>query len=265
MQRACSPAPDGHILITAASSGLGAALAEYYAARHMQLSLLGRDRSRLGSVAASCTSLGGRVTTDLCDVRDAEAMGATLAAIDDRAAVTVLIANAGIGGNAALSPATGELREAAHDLVETNFLGLINTVSPMLPRFVKRRFGHVVLISSLAGYSGLPQAPIYSASKAAVRIYGQGLRRMLRPAGVGVTIVCPGFIDTPMSASLPMSRPFLVPRDEAARRVAKAIERRAAEVAFPWPLALASRLDRWLPHAVGDRLMSALTSLGDRR
>jgi short-subunit dehydrogenase len=264
-RRAGPNSVDGHVVITGASSGLGAALAQHYAATGARLSLLGRDQARLNSVASICASLGCDATPVRCDVRDAEAMSAVLTQIDDRSSVTLLIASAGIGGKAALSPATGELREIAYELVETNVLGLINTVSPLLPRFVSRRSGHLALVSSIAGYSGLPQAPVYSASKAAVRIYGEGLRRLLRPAGVGVTVVCPGFIDTPMSASLPLSRPFLVPIESAARRVARAIENRSAEVAFPWPLAVASRLDRWLPSAIGDRLMAVVASLNGHR
>ena len=122
---------------------------------------------------------------------------------------------------------------------------------------VERRAGRIGIISSLAGHCGLPQSPAYSASKAAARVYGEGLRRLLEPSGVSVTVVCPGFIDTPMSASLPVRRPFLVSADTAAARIAGAMARRKAEISFPWQLALTMQLGLWLPRPVTDRLLAA--------
>jgi short-subunit dehydrogenase len=118
-----------------------------------------------------------------------------------------------------------------------------------------RGAGHIAIIGSLAGYLGLPHAPAYSASKAAVRVYGEGLRRLLKPAGVRVTVVCPGFIETPMSASLPMPLPYVWPVEKAARRIVRAIARRKAEAAFPWQLVFAIRLTRLLPRPVADLLI----------
>ena len=253
-----------HVVITGASSGLGAALAEVYAARGAGLTLLGRDRDRLGAVAKRCSHNGAGVETICCDVRDVDAMCVALGDLDDRNPVTLLIANAGIGGRAALAGPAAELPEAARHLIATNVTGLINTVTPLLPRFVERRAGQVAIISSIAAFSGMPQAPAYSASKAAARVYGEGLRRLLGRSGVAVTVVCPGFIDTPMSASLPTARPFLVPVDQAALRIANAIAQQRAELTFPWQLAVAARFDRWLPATLGDRLVSAAAAWSTR-
>ena len=93
----------------------------------------------------------------------------------------------------------------------------------------------------------MPQAPLYSASKAAIRIYGQGLSRLLEPKGIRVTVICPGFVDTPMSASVPGERPFLWTTERAARRIMARLARGEREIAFPWPLAALARLANFLP------------------
>ena len=249
--------PPPHVAVTGASSGLGAALAEWHARQGARLSLFGRDRVRLGQCADRCKALGAEVAPYSCDVLDAAEMTRRLIEADDLAPVTHLIANAGIGGSVALAPACGESGDAARLLIATNMTGLVNTLTPLLPRMVERRDGRIGIISSLAGYSGLPRSPAYSASKAAARVYGEGLRRLLEPSGVSVTVVCPGFIDTPMSASLPMRRPFLVSSDKAAAQIADAMARRKAEISFPWQLALTMQLGLWLPRPVADRLLAA--------
>jgi short-subunit dehydrogenase len=254
-----------HVVITGASSGLGAALAERYASTCSRLSLFGRDQARLADVAARCARPNLDIGTIVCDVRDADAMIEALGELDDLAPVSLLLANAGIGGRAAMVGPSGEIPSVAHQLIATNFVGLINTVAPLLPRFVQRRSGHVVIISSLAAFTGLPQSPVYAATKAAARSYGEGLRRLLAPSGVGVTIVYPGFIDTPMSATLPAARPMLIPPDQAAARIFSAVRRRRPELAFPWPLALAARADRWLPIFLGDFLMARASNWNNKR
>ncbi|MGE0698337.1 MAG: SDR family NAD(P)-dependent oxidoreductase [Hyphomicrobiaceae bacterium] len=248
-----------HVVLTGASSGLGAALAECYAASGDSLLLMGRDEGRLGEVAVRCRRLGAEVHSVACDVRDASRMEWALGEADARLSVTHVVANAGFGGAAALTGVAGEHPDAARQAFDVNLIGVVNTIAPLLPSLVARRSGRVAIIGSLAGYSGMPQAPAYCASKAAVRTYGQGLRRLLAPAGVGVTVVSPGFIDTPMSASVGIARPFLVTADKAAARIVDAVERGRAELAFPWPLALAARIDRWLPAGISDRLVAALS------
>jgi short-subunit dehydrogenase len=244
-----------HVLITGASSGLGAALARHYAGEGCRLSLFGRDRARLEDTAAGCRGRAAAVDLFVCDLRDSEATARALEAADAQAPVDLLFANAGVGGAGALGGPAGEALVQAHAVFETNVLGVINTVVPLLPNLVARRRGHIVLMGSIAGLMGLPQSPAYSASKAAVHTYGEGLRRLLRRSGVSVTVVCPGFVETPMSASLPMERPFLWSADRAAAEVARAVARKRRRAIFPWQLAWVAEAARHLPAALVDRLI----------
>jgi short-subunit dehydrogenase len=251
-----------HVVITGASSGLGAALARFYASRGTKLSLIARDRTRLEQVAAVCRQSGADADFHVADVTDAAAITDALLACDSRLTVELVIANAGIGGKAVLAPREGETGDLARRIIATNTFGVINTVTALLPRLIARQRGQVALISSLNGFSGWPDCPAYSASKAAVNVYGEGLRLLAARAGVRVTVVCPGFIDTPMSASLPMQRPFLWSADRAAAYIARALARGQRRVLFPWPLAMGARLLAVLPPAVSDRILMHLR-IGD--
>jgi short-subunit dehydrogenase len=111
-------------------------------------------------------------------------------------------------------------------------------------------------MSSLAAYVGLPHSPLYSASKAAVRVYGQALRRLLAPSGVRVTVVCPGFVETPMSASVPGPRPLIWSVDRAAERIVRGIARNEREVSFPWALAVLGRMADILPAGFVDSFLA---------
>lgn len=244
-----------HYLITGASSGLGSALAIYLAARHHPLTLLGRNSEVLRSVADDCRGLGAPVEELCCDVRDVKSMDQGLLGADDRLCVDVVIANAGIGGSAVLASAQGEAASLAREVMDVNLGGTINTVTPLMDRFVARGTGRFVVVSSMAAFEGLAEAPAYAASKAAVRIYGHGLRRLLAPHGVAVTVVTPGFVETPMSASLPFKNPFEWSAKRAAERIVAGIERDEAEIAFPWQLRLGVAVAGYLPVSIVDKML----------
>jgi len=252
-----STAPQ-HILLTGASSGIGAALARQYARAGRRLSLLARNPSRIEDVARDCRSAGAEVVCEVGDVTDAAAMQQWVEQCDNREPIDMVIANAGIGGKAVMAPRTGETPTAAAQILATNILGVVNTVIPVLPRLVARRRGHVVIMSSLAAYVALPDTPLYSASKAAVRVYGHGLRRLLAPSGIGVTVICPGFVATPMSASIPTRLPFLWDAERAARHIKGGISRGHREISFPWPLAAMVRLAAILPSSIIDPILTRM-------
>jgi len=244
-----------HILITGASSGIGAALARCYAREGTRLSLVARNEERLDQVARECRTAGARTEWKTIDVVQSEAMRAWIEECDGQQPINMVIANAGIGGDKVIAPAAGEPLLIAREIVETNILGVTNSVIPLLPRFVARGRGHVVIMSSLAALVGLPDAPLYSASKAAVRVYGHGLRRLLGPKGIRVTVVCPGFVATPMSASVPGHRPFLWSAERAAARIVTGLRRDKREISFPWQLAALTRFAAALPPSLIDPLL----------
>jgi short-subunit dehydrogenase len=257
MKLQASTAPR-HLVLTGASSGIGAALARQYARDGRRLSLLARDASRLENVVRDCRAMGAQVDSDIGDVTDAAAMQQWIERCDECTPIDMVIANAGIGGKTVMAPRTGELPAVAAQILATNILGVVNTVIPVLPRLVARGRGHVVIMSSLAAYVAIPDTPLYSASKAAVRVYGHGLRRLLAPSGVGVTVVCPGFVATPMSASIPARLPFLWNAERAARYIESGVSRRRREISFPWPLATVTRLAAILPSFIIDPLLNRM-------
>jgi len=167
--------------------------------------------------------------------------------------VDVLIANAGMSTTTA-----GTLLDAkeAGDVISVNVIGVVNSVAAVLPDMVRRGDGHLVAISSLASFRGLPKSGPYSASKAAVNAFFESMRLDLRQSGVAVTVIHPGFIRTPMTARRKRKLPFLLEVDDAACRIIKAVERRARDYAFPWQLASLVRVIRHMPGALYDRFAS---------
>ncbi len=232
------------IVITGASSGIGEALAERYAGPGIALALTGRDAARLAAVAARCRAAGATVTAGVLDTADRVAMAAWLAAVEAAAPVDLVIANAGI------SAGTGggvETEEQARRILSVNLDGVLNTIHPLLPAMRLRRRGQVALMASQAGFRGLPGAPAYCASKAAVRVYGEALRGDLAAEGIGVSVICPGFVKSRMTAVNRFPMPFLMETDAAARAIERGLARNAARIAFPWPMVAAVWLLALLP------------------
>lgn len=241
--------PLSHILITGASSGIGAALACRYAAPDMRLTLGGRDRGRLEAVAATCREKGAQIEPLCIDVTDRAAMTQWIEAADDSAALDLVVANAGISAGMG-GRANGESPEQVRRLFDTNLYGVLNTVDPILPRMAARGRGQIALMSSLAGFRGWPGAPAYAASKAAVRSYGEGLGGAIAASGVHIAVICPGFVESRMTAVNTFPMPFLMPAEKAANIIARGLERGKTRIAFPWPVYAAV----WLGALMPDRL-----------
>lgn len=247
-------APFRAVIITGASSGLGATLAKAYAGSAVALGLLGRDRPRLEETARACEGKGASVRVAAIDVADASAMASWLCQFDREHPVELLIANAGTSaGPDPDSPSEGV--ETAARQVRVNLLGAINTIEPLLPALCRRGRGRVAVVASIAAYRGLPYSPAYCASKAGLRAYAEALRSRLAPRGVGVTIVCPGFFDSPMTDRFDGPTPFLLGGDEAARIVKRGIDRGRRRVAFPWPLVLGLQFCDIAPAIIGDAIL----------
>lgn len=243
--------PFRSILITGASSGLGEALAFDYAAPGMTLFLSGRDAARVETVAAACRSRGAVATGHVIEVTDRDAMAGWIAACDTQAPLDLVIANAGVAGSAAES---GIAAEALH-VLPVNIDGVVNTVLPALEAMRRRKRGQIAIMSSLAGFRGFATAPAYGASKAAVRVWGEGLRLRVARDNVGVTVICPGFVKSRMTDANDFHMPFLMDAPRAARIMRRGIDANRARVTYPWPMAAVVWLLAALPPALTDRLV----------
>ena len=243
------------ILITGASSGIGAALGRHYAAPGVTLFLGGRNEQRLKAIAAVCREQGADVCTCVGDVTDANAMRQWVVESDIQAPLNLVIANAGAGMGAI---DLAGLQAAAVDSAAINIGGMFNVIHPAIERMGLRgprvADGQVAIMSSIMGYMGIARSPAYSFSKGSARLYGQALRGALRPTGIGVSVICPGYVDTPLNKYNKSPMPFMVPVDVAAQTIAIALARNKGRITFPWQIRLIGRIGLCLPNALLDRL-----------
>ena len=235
------------ILITGASSGIGEALAAHYAGPGVFLALSGRDAARLAAVAACCRVAGAEVAAETVDAADRAAMAAWIAALEP---LDLVIANAGIDG------AGVEGLERFYRTFEVNVGGVLNTVLPVLEPMAAQGRGQIAIVASLAGLRGLPSAVAYSASKAAVRALGEGLRGRYRAQGVRVNVILPGFVASRITAGNRFRMPLLWPADRAARHIASRLARDQGRIAFPWRMYAGAWLLGVLPQPFVDWLLA---------
>lgn len=245
-----------HVAITGATSGLGWELAKLYAGEGHSLLLTGRDEGRLREIRQICTGLGAQVETKVIDTTDFPAMEAWLSKAYPDMPIDVFVANAGIGGAEVLVSGGAEHADLARRILDVNATATINAIATLIPFMMERRSGRIVVVGSISAKIGLPQSPVYCASKAALSVYADSIRRALKPHNVQVTTVLPGFIDTPMSRSLEMVRPWCWPVEKAARRIARDVEKGAARSVFPWQLRFLIGMANLLPAAVSDRILN---------
>lgn len=250
------------IVITGASSGIGKALALRYARKRTVLGLMGRSIARLNKVADECRQLGAAVQVAVLDVRARSEMEQWLQDFDNRTPIDILIANAGVMAGRPTDAAI-ESSPASNALLETNVLGVLNSIQPVLPQMMARRRGQIGIVSSLAAFVPLPDAPSYCASKSAVLTYGLALRSALRQSGIGVSVVCPGYVMTPMMQQESGWKPFAIPPDTAADIIVRGLRRNRSIIAFPFLFALVTRVGGLLPDSVRRWTMPRFT-VGER-
>jgi NADP-dependent 3-hydroxy acid dehydrogenase YdfG len=243
------------ILITGASSGIGRALALLYACQGVALSLIGRDRERLEDAAAAARAQGAEVSLGLLDVRDQDAMARWIKAADARRPFDLVIANAGI--TTGLAPgATAEDPGAVRAIIGINLIGVLNTVEPVIAPMCARGSGQIAFIGSIAGVRGLPYAPSYCATKAAVHAYSESLRGRVAASGVRVSLIIPGFVKTPLNDSIDAIKPLEISATKAAILIKHGLERGRPTIAFPRLLYLLARFSRILPIWLVDKVMA---------
>lgn len=242
------------ILITGASSGIGAAVALAYAQHYGQggctLTLSGRDADRLQAVATACRASGATVSATVIDVTDQAAMRQWISDADTAAPLDIVLANAGISG--------GEDEATTRRIFDINLTGVLNTVHPALDCMIARGRGTIGMVSSIAGNRGLPSAPAYSATKAAVLAYGEGLRGRYAHRGVAICVICPGFVRSRITDQNTFSMPFFMEADRAAQIILTGLNKGTAKISFPWQMRCIGWILRALPSGLGTRLLSRL-------
>lgn len=246
-------------LITGAASGVGKQLA-------IELAREGAIIAAIDLAAESLTALeshlsGAKFAWQIADVTDRAALGPAVAKLEERLGpIDLLFANAGVGTE------TSALNFKAADferIVSVNLIGVSNSVEAVLPGMIARKRGHIVGISSLASFRGLPRMAGYCASKAGLNALLDSLRVELRETGVSVTTVCPGWIRTPLTDQVEHEMPELMEVDHAARQILSAVARRRPFYAFPRRSARRVHLAGMLPCGVSDwlvfRMLRAMT------
>jgi short-subunit dehydrogenase len=243
------------ILITGASSGIGAALARAEARAGVTLLLWGRDGARLEEVARDCRARGAEVLSQSFDLRDAAGFMARLAAADSATPMDLAVFNAGLGGTAPETCAA-EVPETARAVAEVNFVAPVVGANLIAEAMAKRGGGQIVLVGSIAESYPLPMAPTYSATKAGLRMFAEALRLRLAKHRVQVTLVSPGFIDTPMSRKVTEPKPFLMDADKAAAIISRRVAEGAETIVVPWQFRILRVVTGLLPRALLRRALS---------
>jgi short-subunit dehydrogenase len=241
--------PDRTILITGASSGIGAALARAHARSGVTFLLWGRDEARLNETAAQCRALGASATIRAFDLRDAAGFAAQLVAADALSPIDLVIFNAGLGGTVPQG-AFAESPQTVQAIAEVNFVAPVVGASAIAHAMAWRGRGQIVLVGSITESFPLPMAPTYGATKAGLKLFAEALGMRMTKYGVTVTLVSPGFIDTPMSRQVTEPKPFLMDADTAARIIARKIAAGARTIVVPWQYAVIRGFTDFLPRAL---------------
>lgn len=236
-----------NILITGASSGIGAALAVYYADHGAAtLFLCGRNKERLENVAEKCRYRGAKVETKVLNVTDEAGVCAWINECDEKAPLNLVFANAGVSTGA-------ETKENIYNTFNTNVFGVLNTITPAIEIYKKRKDGtpkSIAITASIAGYHGLPACPSYSATKACVKAYGEALRENLKKEGIHLSVICPGFVRSRITDKNNCPMPFFMEAEKAASIIASGVERNVGLIAFPFLMRLAVYLLSILPNCL---------------
>lgn len=244
-----------NVLITGASSGLGRALAIELSKKSQNLFLCARNFENLQETKNLCQNSNANIYLKILDVKDEIASQNYIAEIEETFALDLVIANAGIsGGTAQGTESFTQIKE----IFDTNLYGVLNIVQPIIEKMTSRKSGQIVIISSLAGFVSLPSSPAYSASKSAVRIYGEALRGNLAEFGIKVNIACPGYIKTKMTAVNNFYMPFLMDSTKASQKIINGVEKNHGRIIFPIIFYFLIRVLLSLPFFLVEKIMKKL-------
>lgn len=245
------------ILITGATGGIGQALAREYAAPGIHLIVQGRNQEQLRSIEKTCTALGATVDTRVLDLTVNHELCQWLYAVCDNTVPDLVLVNAGVNTNMGLHY-QGESFAEMNNLIEVNIRAAMTTVQMILPGMRERGSGQIALISSLAGYYGLPMTPSYSASKAALKAFGESLRAGLAAEGIQINVVMPGYVASDMCHAMPGPKPFQITATDAAKRIRRGLEKNQGRITFPFPLNFGCWLLAVLPPSISAWFLKSL-------
>ncbi len=243
------------ILITGASSGLGKMLAENYAKPGITLFLTGRNKDRLLETVILCETKGASVLSNNIDITDRETLKQWILECDKLKNIDLIIANAGISAGTSYGV---ETENQVYDIFNTNIFGTLNTIQPIILNMVERKNGQIAIISSMSSFIGMPSCPAYSSSKACITAYGEALRGYLKEYNIGVSIVCPGFIKTPLTDKNNFKMPFLMSVERASNKIINGLSKNKGLIVFPFILYITLKILRFLPFSLTNYIMSKL-------
>lgn len=228
--------------VTGAGSGIGEAVSLRLARDGWQVAASARSREDLDSLAGK----DPLISAFPLDVTDGQAVADAVAAIEARLGpIELAVLNAGTYKPVSAKDFTAEKVAANFDV---NVMGTAKCLEPLIPRMIERRRGHIAVVSSLTGYVGLPTAAGYGATKAALINMCAALEPELAVHGVRMTVINPGFVDTPLTRKNDFAMPFLIDVEDAADRIVRGLGSERFEIAFPLRMSLAIRLLAALPH-----------------
>jgi short-subunit dehydrogenase len=228
--------------VTGASSGIGRALALRLAAQGVTVAASARRVEALHEL----TKLNPKIHAFPLDVTDTRATKAVVTSIQDtRGPIELAVLNAGIGQRMGVDNFDAEV---AAQTMAVNYQGLVNGVAALLPGMRERRSGRIALMSSVAGYRGLPRAAAYAPSKAAAISLAESLRPELQDRGISISIINPGYVETPLTENARYPLPFVISAEDAASRIISGLARGKFEIAFPWQMVWMLKLGRLMPY-----------------
>jgi short-subunit dehydrogenase len=239
------------IWITGASTGIGRELALKLAAAGATVAVSARSAEKLAELASASPNIRA-FPLDVTDLEATKIVAANIVA--DIGPIDLAILGAGLW-----IPMSGDTFDAAAltQSMAVNYSGTANAIGALLTGMTSRKSGHIAVIASVAGYRGLPQAVAYAPTKAALINLCETLYLDLKRHGVAITVVNPGFVDTPMTKVNEFPMPFLIGPQEAADTIIKGLSRGGFEIVFPWQMAAMTKTTRIMPY----RLFFALTNL----
>ncbi len=238
--------PPQNILISGASSGIGAALALAYAKKGVTLGLIGRNQERLNAIAGQCIVQGATALSLQSDIRDYEAITKWAHEFDEAHPVDLIISNAGISAGTGKTQQSEPL-SAIQDIFDINVIAAIHFGQCLYEKMAARGYGQIAFTGSIAGFQGWPGAPAYTASKAAIHTYAEALRLLSAPHHIKVNIIAPGFVKTNMTDQNDFPMPFQLSAESAAKRIMGGLTKNKRYIIFPRRMYLISFISRILP------------------